>query len=163
MIESKDILLLLLLFFLFLSHFCFFLFSSRITFIPNEVWVAEEFHKRNLKQENGGLFGLRKQDEMDDPVLNNAVEYIPFVLTFEKRVEVFMNFLARDRDIAQPHIMDKYNVQIRRPFIVEDSFSRLAVLKDKFKKLIRIEMIADSGLPEAGIDGGGVFKEFMTE
>jgi ubiquitin-protein ligase E3 C len=36
-------------------------------------------------------------------------------------------------------------------------------LNDKLKGTIRVELTSSNGLVEAGIDGGGVFKEFFTE
>ena len=47
-------------------------------------------------------------------------------------------------------------VQIRRDFIIEDAFSGIYGHARRLKGKSKIEFIG-----EAGIDGGGLFKEFM--
>jgi ubiquitin-protein ligase E3 C len=53
-------------------------------------------------------------------------------------------------------------VTIRREFVVEDGFAGLNHLGPKLKKTVQIQFINVDGLEEAGIDGGGVFKEFLN-
>lgn len=44
----------------------------------------------------------------------------------------------------------------------EDGFSHMNALGSRLKGKIAITFISEHGLEEAGIDGGGVFKEFLT-
>lgn len=56
---------------------------------------------------------------------------------------------------------DSHNaIVIRRNRIAQDGFDRLQDLD--LKRPVRILFIDQFGNPEAGIDGGGVFKEFLT-
>jgi len=50
---------------------------------------------------------------------------------------------------------------VRRDHIVEDAFDELFTAGDKLKGRVQVEFITDQGLSEAGIDGGGLFKEFI--
>ncbi|KAF7312618.1 HECT-domain-containing protein [Mycena indigotica] len=86
---------------------------------------------------------------------------IPFSIPFSTRVQVFRSFiysdiLARGED---PH-GSRLNITVRREHIAQDGFDRLrdADLKGR----IGIQFIDQFGEEEAGIDGGGVFKEFFT-
>jgi ubiquitin-protein ligase E3 C len=59
--------------------------------------------------------------------------------------------------------MGRFSFDIRRNHLAEDAFSQLYPLGSQLRGLIRITLFDANGLPEAGIDGGGVFKEFLTE
>ncbi|KAI9246715.1 hypothetical protein BDA99DRAFT_592324 [Phascolomyces articulosus] len=95
-------------------------------------------------------------------VLNN----IPFVIPFEQRVEIFRMFVQNDR---RRNALDSFHfirpaaeVTIRRDHVFEDGFDELYKLGPDLKKKISIGFVDEFGLQEAGIDGGGVFKEFLT-
>ena len=44
----------------------------------------------------------------------------------------------------------------------EDGFTHLNALGSRLKSPVAIQFIDEFGMPEAGIDGGGLFKEFLT-
>lgn len=47
---------------------------------------------------------------------------------------------------------------------MEDGFSQIGRMDpDRIKGRLRIQYVNEAGLPEAGIDGGGLFKDFMEE
>jgi ubiquitin-protein ligase E3 C len=46
--------------------------------------------------------------------------------------------------------------------VFEDGFSHLNELGSRLKGPVAIQFIDEFGMPEAGIDGGGLFKEFLT-
>eukprot|EP00933_Yihiella_yeosuensis_P036201 TRINITY_DN29936_c0_g1_i1.p1 TRINITY_DN29936_c0_g1~~TRINITY_DN29936_c0_g1_i1.p1 ORF type:complete len:430 (+),score=57.74 TRINITY_DN29936_c0_g1_i1:158-1291(+) len=52
---------------------------------------------------------------------------------------------------------------IRRNFLVEDGFAAFNSLNDELnlRDVFRVEFISPDGSPESGVDGGGLFKEFM--
>ncbi|GJJ77422.1 ubiquitin-protein ligase E3 C [Entomortierella parvispora] len=95
-------------------------------------------------------------------VLNN----IPFVIRFEDRVTIFRSFVESDRKRTtgvtgyHPQAVGVANIQ--RGSVFEDGFEQLNHLGSKLKGRIAISFIDQYGIPEAGIDGGGVFKEFLT-
>ncbi|ORX47515.1 HECT-domain-containing protein [Hesseltinella vesiculosa] len=94
----------------------------------------------------------------------NLLNHLPFVLPFEHRVQLFRLFIANDRhrlgirEWGRP----KMEVQIRRDHVFEDGYRQLFPLGASLKDWIAISFIDAFGLPESGIDGGGVFKEFLT-
>ncbi|KAI9312726.1 hypothetical protein BX666DRAFT_2020906 [Dichotomocladium elegans] len=92
-------------------------------------------------------------------VLNN----IPFVIPFEQRVEIFRKFVRNDRDRhALPVRWREEFVTIRRHHVFEDGFTHLYHLGAGLKGRVAISFVDEFNLTEAGIDGGGVFKEFLT-
>ena len=54
-------------------------------------------------------------------------------------------------------------IVIRRGHIVEDGFQQLNSLGSRLKSNIHVSFVSESGLPEAGLDYGGLSKEFLTD
>ncbi len=52
-------------------------------------------------------------------------------------------------------------IEVRRDKIVEDAFEKLHDMGNKLKNRVQVEFISEQGYREAGIDGGGLFKEFI--
>lgn len=96
-------------------------------------------------------------------VLNN----IPFVIPFDQRVAIFRTFVENDRKrlgidrytFSRRH---RHRAVVRRGHIAEDGFAHLNGLGPALKDTIEIAFVDQHGMEEAGIDGGGVFKEFLT-
>lgn len=54
-------------------------------------------------------------------------------------------------------------IVIRRGHIVEDGFQQLNSLGSRLKSRIHVSFVSECGLPEAGLDYGGLSKEFLTD
>ncbi|KAF9974745.1 hypothetical protein BGZ73_001800 [Actinomortierella ambigua] len=93
-------------------------------------------------------------------VLNN----IPFVIRFEDRIAIFRAFVESDQERTPWAFafMHQSRAVIRRDHVFEDGFDHLNPLGSKLKGKVSISFVDQYGIPEAGIDGGGVFKEFLT-
>jgi ubiquitin-protein ligase E3 C len=115
---------------------------------------------------------------------------LPFFIPFETRVQIFREFVYNDqlrrrgghtdpdiwrmsvarttmgRDLnGRPPGMDvisRQHAEIRRESVFEDAYDNYYPLGDRLKEPIQISFIDQFGAPEAGIDGGGVTKEFLT-
>jgi ubiquitin-protein ligase E3 C len=97
-------------------------------------------------------------------LLNNLSMAVPF----QTRVEVFREFIKSDRR-RHGLTLDNYGyrrnshrVDIRRTHLAEDGFKKLNRLGPGLKSLVQITFIDQWGNEEEGIDGGGLFKEFLT-
>ncbi|KAK9238898.1 hypothetical protein V1525DRAFT_399815 [Lipomyces kononenkoae] len=94
------------------------------------------------------------------------LQKIPFILPFQSRVEIFDRSLDHDR---AKHGLDRdyelrwrrHKAEIRRSHMLEDAFNQLNGLRSELKSLIGITFVNDFGV-EAGIDGGGITKEFLV-
>jgi len=93
-------------------------------------------------------------------VLNN----IPFAIPFEARVKIFRSFIENDRrsiGADARSFESRTRATVRRGHVAEDGFDKLG--DANLKRSIEITFIDQFGEKEAGIDGGGVFKEFFTD
>ncbi|AFZ78922.1 HECT-domain ubiquitin-transferase domain containing protein [Theileria equi strain WA] len=115
--------------------------------------------------------------EVDGSIINNLIgkqhkreflkilEYIPHVITFKNRLSIFYKFIETDKLLSRDHVNDLINPSvyvIRRAFIAEDGLSTLGVLNDhQLRQIFRVMFVDENGIEEQGIDGGGIFKEFL--
>ncbi|KAF5355124.1 hypothetical protein D9756_005712 [Leucocoprinus leucothites] len=164
--------------------------DSRKPFVPRDHWLVESeidlqsfveaaiLDDRQMLSESGvrtrqlTKFQLAQMSPRLG-ILNN----IPFAIPFETRVRIFREFVYNDmvahganlesastRSSVPSRAMmgfgNKTRVQVRREMVAQDGFDRLA--EADLKQPIEITFIDQFGQEEAGIDGGGVFKEFLT-
>ena len=149
--------------------------NSRRHFCDEENWLWPALPKTELVPaalESAGTFDYSDSISYSSSRRARIVlSCIPQVVCFDRRAEVFFTVLSKDRDsrsgARQPG--RGLGIRIRRDWIFEDSFraftsiasssssGRGGSLKDRFQ----VEFIDENGRPEPGIDGGGVFKEYM--
>jgi ubiquitin-protein ligase E3 C len=119
-----------------------------------------------------------------DPVMARVLTCIPQAIPFDRRVKLFSSLLAADklqtqdesaefrravtRMMQQDHAPSDFpggreRVEIHRDLIYSDSMNQLNSLGPRLKSKIQVTMINKHGAHEAGIDGGGVFKEFLDD
>jgi len=101
--------------------------------------------------------------------LATVLRELPFSISFGQRVLVFHNLIQRDK---QEHQGDganflqgpSINILARRNYIYEDAFEKLSPENEPNMRLkMRVQLVNVAGLDEAGIDGGGLFREFLTQ
>ncbi|KKK13068.1 hypothetical protein P175DRAFT_0523494 [Aspergillus ochraceoroseus IBT 24754] len=131
----------------------------------------------------------RKQLEAVAPRLE-ILKNMPFFIPFPTRVQIFREFIYRDQirrrqgyidadswrmSVAQASmgrmidgrpavhdILSRHHANIRRESVFEDAFDQFYELGEGLKEPIQITFIDQFNTAEAGIDGGGVTKEFLT-
>ncbi|KAK1277859.1 E3 ubiquitin-protein ligase UPL6 [Acorus gramineus] len=119
---------------------------------------ASDFHVQEAIGEN-----FISQASTENNKVSDVLKQAPFLVPFTSRVRIFTSWLAackqRDRGlIGYTH----HRFRIRRDRIFEDAFSQLGALSEEdLRETIRISFINEFGEEEAGIDGGGIFKDFM--
>ncbi|KAH6842802.1 hypothetical protein B0I37DRAFT_204008 [Chaetomium sp. MPI-CAGE-AT-0009] len=114
---------------------------------------------------------------------------MPFVIPFNMRVQIFRQFVHLDKhrrragnidpdrwrlwvlnqhggpfdpSPAGTNIIGRHQAQIQRGRIFNDAMDSFWDLQEGLKEPIQITFVDEFGMPEAGIDGGGVTKEFLT-
>ncbi|KAL7178360.1 hypothetical protein ACSBR2_031501 [Camellia fascicularis] len=94
---------------------------------------------------------------------HEILRHAPFLVPFTSRVKIFTSQLAAARQRHGPHaVFTRNRFRIRRDHILEDAFSQLSALsKEDLRGPIRVTFVNGFGVEEAGIDGGGIFKDFM--
>jgi ubiquitin-protein ligase E3 C len=119
-----------------------------------------------------------------------VLQHMPFVIPFETRVQIFRQFVLLDQtrrrggnvdpDIWRMSIMQqsqmvprhdrmsgneilgRHHAKIRRDQIFDDAYEQFYELGEGLKEPIQITFVDQFDTVEAGIDGGGVTKEFLT-
>eukprot|EP00747_Dinoflagellata_sp_TGD_P060881 gnl/TRDRNA2_/TRDRNA2_152260_c1_seq1.p1 gnl/TRDRNA2_/TRDRNA2_152260_c1~~gnl/TRDRNA2_/TRDRNA2_152260_c1_seq1.p1 ORF type:complete len:524 (-),score=111.89 gnl/TRDRNA2_/TRDRNA2_152260_c1_seq1:179-1546(-) len=101
-------------------------------------------------------------------VLEAVLDEVPHVLCFEDRVALLHSVIVADQELREDtrapwSIASLQQHTIRRNSLVEDGFAAFERLKDEdaLRSIFRVEFVSPDGSPESGIDGGGLFKEFM--
>ncbi|CEM29655.1 unnamed protein product [Vitrella brassicaformis CCMP3155] len=157
--------------------------DARVHFMKDGDWVVGE--ARSLLRNRYQLIqGLNAQSPFDDweagsqvggGVANTAIPHandildavlleIPHTVPFNDRVLVFRHNTAEDRRerTRNPFGGPQHVHQIRRDYIVEDGLTSLGSLDEAgLKDVFRVQFVDSDGMVEAGIDGGGLFKEFL--
>lgn len=111
------------------------------------------------------------------------LQNMPFLIPFTTRVQIFRRFVHMDqlkrRDgtvdpelwrLSHHHGMDplrgmtleRHQAKVRRGHEFEDAYEQFYDLGSGLKEPINITFVDQFDQPEAGIDGGGVTKEFLT-
>jgi ubiquitin-protein ligase E3 C len=115
-----------------------------------------------------------------DPKVARILTFIPQAMPFYRRVDLFQNLLESDKAKTQDESAafrqmmmnwdsegDSYSgrekVTIHRDSLYSDSMSSLMPLGKKLRKKLQVTFVNQHGIEEAGIDGGGVQKEFFDD
>ncbi|XP_074307347.1 E3 ubiquitin-protein ligase UPL6 [Silene latifolia] len=103
------------------------------------------------------------QAMLENTRAREIIKQAPFLLPFTTRVKIFASQLATARKRDGSHgVFTRNRLKIRRDHILEDAFDQLNTLSEEdLKGSIRVTFINELGVEEAGIDGGGIFKDFM--
>ncbi|KAL3804679.1 hypothetical protein HJC23_008494 [Cyclotella cryptica] len=113
-----------------------------------------------------------------DPKMARVLTCIPQALPFNRRVDLFQNLLESDKLRTQDEtaafrqmmmnfdsdggmFSGREKVTIRRDYLYADSMNTLMPLGKKLRKKLQVTFVNKHGVEEAGIDGGGVQKEFF--
>ena len=107
------------------------------------------------------------------PRLTNLI-YVKFKMDLLEipvvfRVQMFREFINMDKSSRRMAGELKapgeraIDIVVRRGRLVEDGFQQLNSLGTKLKSTIHVSFVSESGLPEAGLDYGGLSKEFLTD
>lgn len=130
------------------------------------------------------LAARRKQLEALTPRLE-ILQNMPFFIPFATRVEIFREFVTEDQVKRRGGVIDpdlwrmtqgfapggrmshdnplgKHHAKVRREHVFQDAYEQFYTLGDGLKEPIQITFVDQFDTPEAGIDGGGVTKEFLT-
>jgi len=159
--------------------------NERRGFFPEELW-----HIKGALNSNSSSASSRARNEDEDEMAIGQeggarsapaqtqkerlfLSCVPQVVPFTKRVALFQRLLEHDREAHYSQTTDfqgflggganGLQVQVKRDSVVLSAFESLrqAHSAHQLKGRLRVEFISSQGYAEAGIDGGGLFKEFM--
>lgn len=85
----------------------------------------------------------------------------PCLVPFEVRVHKFMDARRSNRQLAGAGYTA---IRVRRGHLLEDGVNALSSkLTETLGGIIRVQFVNQQGLEEAGVDGGGLFKDFLND
>ncbi|XP_021680792.2 E3 ubiquitin-protein ligase UPL7 isoform X2 [Hevea brasiliensis] len=115
------------------------------------------------------LSNTKLDDALTVPSVGSVITITPHVYPFEERVQMFREFINMDKvsrkmagEVTGPGSR-AVEIVIRRGHIVEDGFRQLNTLGSRLKSSIHVSFVSECGVPEAGLDYGGLSKEFLTD
>jgi hypothetical protein len=133
--------------------------NCRKSFCPGSSW---EWPKVSIE---AGAFGSTMDKLGVDARFRSSLllRLIPQVMSFDHRVALFSKTLRQQRDGNYEEPGHGVKIKVRRGSLYEDAYNTLNPLKGNLKGRIQISFVDEHGIEEAGIDGGGLFKEFMVQ
>lgn len=94
---------------------------------------------------------------------------LPYFISFKDRVKVLQALITMDRDRLMGsdsfsffQAPKRLKADIRRESLFEDAFNNFHKCGSDFKHTLSVTLFNEQGGQEAGIDGGGITKEFLT-
>lgn len=144
--------------------------------------VMEESSVESVDVDEGDAGGDALASSFRDPKMARVLTAIPQAMPFSRRVHLFQSLIDSDKLLMQDeeatfrHMMmnldnpdadgefgGRVRVTIHRDALYSDSMEALNPLGKKLRKKIQVTFVNQHGATEAGIDGGGVFKEFLDD
>lgn len=157
------------------------LLDSRIKFLPKDFWIihdskynsiqklAEDLKKQELINETD-----KKADVVESDSIYTILNECPFFIPFHLRVEIFAHLKNLDKqaianrnfNIGYGNFINLENQKvkgsIRRDHILDDSMKFFSKPSVDLRHQLLLTFIDQYGNEEAGVDGGGLTKEFLT-
>ncbi|PSN48070.1 hypothetical protein C0J52_03451 [Blattella germanica] len=162
----------------------------RRPFCPDGHWISKQvvipldkpsdFTLRRHRLRNyrpfQGLRAFTREELEEGPPLSTKevrtmtiLRELPFLVAFQERVLVFQSLVLKDKLEHQgehSHFLQGPSIQVsvRRNYLYEDAFDKLSPENEPELRLkMRVQLVNVAGMDEAGVDGGGVFREFLSE
>jgi len=139
--------------------------TSPSLIVPLSVLKSELFEEREARQDLGESAAMLVEGRA-----SALVSSIPFVLPFSDRVSLLYALIEEDKRQLRYAGAARFDhglghqIRISRGRVLEDGYDALInapahVLKGR----IQVSFTDEYGLVERGVDGGGLFKEFLTQ
>eukprot|EP01041_Mallomonas_annulata_P005732 gene5732-11590_t len=147
--------------------------NERRPFIANEEWLWRGISERDIGIDSDDIENSSNSSSggggiirFKNPRMKTVLSLIPQVIPFTQRVEIFQQLVAADKKAIDPTpagvlMGTGIKAKVRRTRLVQDAFDELNNQSKKIKSRIYVSFVSEQGVEEAGIDGGGLFKEFM--
>eukprot|EP00924_Labyrinthula_sp_SR-Ha-C_P000839 augustus_masked-scaffold_7-processed-gene-5.5-mRNA-1 protein AED:0.41 eAED:0.41 QI:0/-1/0/1/-1/1/1/0/963 len=103
---------------------------------------------------------------------------LPFTISFNQRIAILVRLQEREKKNISSQVnpfaingfdrfssrnrMRNLTLKVQRGNVFQSAFEQIYLKNTSLKEKFKIIFISESGDPESGIDGGGLFKEFMV-
>jgi ubiquitin-protein ligase E3 C len=135
---------------------------ARQPFCTYQLWIAEKVPTTEPPQ---SLISLLRSENSEEKMIGKVLlKQMPYTLRFYDRLTYFRDAIANQKRKFNAEAQASIVLRIRRKCILQDGLTKMeSFTKDMFHKRIQIQYINEFGEEEAGIDIGGLFKDFVTD
>ncbi|KAJ1691760.1 hypothetical protein LUZ63_015915 [Rhynchospora breviuscula] len=137
--------------------------DCRHRFCPDSLWLAPGRNDRIPIAAAARLHEAASMQGADSSCASSVLTTVPHVFPFEERVQIFREFVKLDKATRRISEPGQIEIVVRRDQIVEDGYRQLSHLGSRLKSSLHVSFVSECGLPEAGLDYGGLSKEFLTD
>ncbi|RLV92016.1 putative E3 ubiquitin-protein ligase HUL5 [Spathaspora sp. JA1] len=159
--------------------------NLRLKFLNQDFWIpssikfdidtlirltAEEELEEDTEMEGGvPSFSFKNVQSPDTLAKLEILKSMPYFISFKDRVRIFQALIELDRGRNTGAMLNSFffsetpgiSADIRRDHLLLDAFTAFNKSGHNFKNRIQVQFYNEYG-KEAGIDGGGITKEFLT-
>lgn len=136
--------------------------DCRRAFCPPDLWLAPADCGPHLGAESSGPRGKE--------IISQVLKTCPQTMRFEERASIFRETVIDAKLRHRPQPMPFFGqdmvvpITIHRGSELEDAYTHLLGLStDRLRTRWMVSFVNEQGLEEAGLDGGGLLKELLTE
>jgi ubiquitin-protein ligase E3 C len=110
------------------------------------------------------LLGVDNPTEILQRVNHDILNNAPHMVDFHDRAKIFN--VVMQKSLTHSHIfpgMEDGYLKISRNNLYEDAYNKILMMGEEFRGNYQITFIDNFGQQEEGVDGGGLFKEFIQD
>tara|TARA_B110000285_G_C15092558_1_gene599957 strand:- start:130 stop:819 length:690 start_codon:yes stop_codon:yes gene_type:complete len=125
--------------------------DKRLKINGDNFWIVEKDIGEKLESLN--------HEQITNAINSTLLVNLPHSIPFRLRAKIFQNLIkmqAEDYHGWNP-------ITINRTYILENSYDKIFMQKLNPRAKWQIKFVNEHGQVEEGIDGGGLFKEFITK
>uniref|UniRef100_A0A7S2UH98 HECT-type E3 ubiquitin transferase n=1 Tax=Attheya septentrionalis TaxID=420275 RepID=A0A7S2UH98_9STRA len=135
--------------------------SSRRPLCTPKMWLIEDLLEKDLKR-------CKRYDQFASLLSTPVLRVCPFLVSFKRRLRLFERIVTTNRIEIQgsnqlQNLKPGKIVHITRGRILEDGLLHLNHLGRNLRQRLVVQYLNEAGAREAGVDVGGLFKEFWTD
>jgi hypothetical protein len=126
--------------------------DKRLKINGENFWIVEkDMLEKHDKESN---------EQLTQGMNHSLLIHMPHTIPFTLRAKVFQHLTKCQQ---QEYSEFTHPISINRNLIFEDAFYKIYQQKFNLKNRLMIKFVNEQGIAEEGIDGGGLFKEFVTK
>ena len=149
--------------------------NGRRAFAPPSAFYAENLPPERFHSEvSSGLASGWDQEDYEGSRAWTLLAHAPFLVPFLERAKVFQRLVASERVGYRNREGGAFGgggggghrqfITVQRGQVLSDAFEQLgSATIEELRGRVRIAFVSEMGTEEAGVDGGGIFKEFLEE
>mmetsp|Transcript_1495 Transcript_1495/g.3700 ORF Transcript_1495/g.3700 Transcript_1495/m.3700 type:complete len:357 (+) Transcript_1495:170-1240(+) len=141
--------------------------SSRRPLCAPNLWLVEDLLDKEIRRS-------KTHNDYESLLMTPVLRVCPFLVSFKRRLKLFERIVTTNRmDIQGQHNSNPFSmdpglkpgipVRIMRGRVLEDGLATLNNLGKNMRQRIVVHYLNEAGAQEAGVDVGGLFKEFWTD